>query len=123
MELQQSLLMFNALSQQTRLEAFRLLVKAGPDGLAAGELGEKLGAAHNTLSFHLSHLANAGIVFSRKCGRSVIYTANFAAMRELITFMVQDCCSDQFASIRQNSRTGGAVIELNACCANDGKAP
>jgi DNA-binding transcriptional ArsR family regulator len=120
MEMQQALIMFDALSQETRLGAFRLLVQAGTEGLAAGDLGERLGAAHNTLSFHLSHLAGAGIVFSRKRGRSVIYTANFDAMRELITFMARDCCSDQFASIRQNGKTGGAIIELAPCCGDGG---
>jgi len=116
MDIQQALILFDALSQETRLGVFRLLVRAGTDGLPAGTLSDKLGTPHNTLSFHLSHLSNAGIVSSRKQGRSVIYSANFEVMRELIAFMVRDCCSDQFASIREDSEAGCAVIELANCC-------
>lgn len=104
--------MFDALSQETRLKAFRLLVKAGAGGLAAGALAEALGTPHNTLSFHLSHLSNAGIISSRKNGRSVIYSANFDATRDLVAFMVRDCCSAEFASIRKDDQSGCAVVEL-----------
>ena len=97
MDIQQALIVFDALSQETRLRAFRLLVRAGTEGLAAGSLSEQLGTPHNTLSFHLTHLSNAGVVSSRKQGRSVIYTANFDLTHDLIGFMVKDCCSDEFA--------------------------
>lgn len=117
MDIQNAIIMFDALSQETRLRAFRLLVKAGTEGLAAGLLSEQLGIPHNTLSFHLKHLANAGIVSSRKAGRSVIYSANFDVMRDLIGFMIQDCCSADFASIREDRRKGCSVIELaDFCC-------
>nr|WP_249696997.1 metalloregulator ArsR/SmtB family transcription factor [Aestuariirhabdus haliotis]MCL6417673.1 metalloregulator ArsR/SmtB family transcription factor [Aestuariirhabdus haliotis]MCL6421600.1 metalloregulator ArsR/SmtB family transcription factor [Aestuariirhabdus haliotis] len=116
MKIQQAINMFDALSQETRLRAFRLLVKAGPDGLPAGVLSERLGTPHNTLSFHLNHLSNAGIVSSRKQGRSVIYSANFEATHQLIGFMVEDCCSTEFASIREDSTTGCSIIELANCC-------
>ena len=108
--------MFDALSQETRLQAFRALVKAGAEGLAAGVLSEKLGTPHNTLSFHLAHLSNAGIVSSRKDGRSVIYSANYDATRSLIAFMVKDCCSDEFASIREDRESGCSYVELTGCC-------
>lgn len=108
--------MFDALSQETRLRAFRLLVQAGMEGMPAGRLSERLGTPHNTLSFHLSHLANAGIVTSRKAGRSVIYRANFDTMRELIGFMVEDCCSADFAQIREDHNIGCSIIELMHCC-------
>ena len=109
--------MFDALSQETRLRAFRMLVKAGTNGLAAGVLSEELGTPHNTMSFHLSHLAHAGIVSSRKEGRSVIYTANFDVTRDLIGFIVEDCCSAEFASIREDSSRGCSIIELaDYCC-------
>jgi len=107
---------FDALSQETRLKAFRLLVEAGPSGLAAGAISEKLGTPHNTLSFHLTHLSNAGIVSSRKDGRSIIYSANFQAMGNLIGFMVKDCCSAEFASIREDEKAGCSIIELADCC-------
>ena len=64
--------MFDALSQETRLGAFRLLVKAGPKGLAAGALSDEMGTPHNTMSFHLSDLTNAGIISARREGRFVI---------------------------------------------------
>tara|TARA_R110001592_G_scaffold16881_9_gene71591 strand:- start:16894 stop:17262 length:369 start_codon:yes stop_codon:yes gene_type:complete len=116
MDIQNALIMFDALSQETRLRAFRLLVQAGSDGLAAGILSEKLGTPHNTLSFHLSHLSNAGIISSRKEGRSVIYYANFDATCDLIRFMVKDCCCVEFASIREDKKAGLSIIELSNCC-------
>lgn len=116
MDINTAIVMFAALSQETRLKAFRLLVRAGAGGLPAGTLSERLGTPHNTLSFHLNHLSQAGIVSSRRQGRSVIYSASFEATRDLIAFMVEDCCSDEFASIRRDNATGGSIIELANCC-------
>lgn len=117
MDIQNAIIMFDALSQETRLRAFRLLVEAGNSGLPAGALSEALGTPHNTMSFHLGHLANAGLVSSRKDGRSVIYSASFDVMQDLIGFMVKDCCSAEFASIREDKRKGCSVIELaDYCC-------
>lgn len=116
MDIQEALIVFDALSQETRLRAFRLLVEAGPVGLAAGAISQRLDTPHNTMSFHLNHLVNAGIVSSRKQGRSVIYSADFEGMRELMGFMVKDCCNGEMASIREDAKTGCAVIELSACC-------
>lgn len=116
MDIQEAIIMFDALSQETRLRAFRLLVQSGPNGLAAGVLSEALGTPHNTMSFHLNHLSNAGIVSSRKEGRSVIYFPNFDVARDLIAFMVKDCCSVEFASIREDRKSGCAIIELANCC-------
>ena len=117
MDIQNAIILFDALSQETRLRAFRLLVEAGNSGLPAGALSEALGTPHNTMSFHLGHLANAGIISSRKAGRSVIYSANFDVMQDLIGFMVKDCCSAEFASIREDKRKGCSVIELaDYCC-------
>ena len=116
MDIQQAVIMFDALSQETRLRAFRLLVKAGPEGLAAGAISDALDTPHNTMSFHLSHLSNAGIISSRKESRSVIYSANFDATHDLITFIVKDCCSNEFSSIRQDRKTGCSIIELTNCC-------
>ncbi|WP_438970532.1 ArsR/SmtB family transcription factor [Methylophaga sp.] len=116
MELQQALILFDALSQETRLSAFRLLVKAGPEGLAAGRISEQLNTPHNTMSFHLTHLVNAGIVHSKKQGRSVIYMADFERMNALISYMVKDCCSGEMANIHEDTKTGSAIIKLSACC-------
>ncbi|MEQ9566215.1 MAG: metalloregulator ArsR/SmtB family transcription factor, partial [Pseudomonadales bacterium] len=84
MDIQNATVLFDALSQETRLKAFRLLVKAGSSGMAAGLLSEMLGTPHNTMSFHLQQLSHAGMVTSRREGRSVIYAANFECMQELI---------------------------------------
>jgi ArsR family transcriptional regulator, arsenate/arsenite/antimonite-responsive transcriptional repressor len=107
--------MFAALAQETRLQAYQYLVKAGPEGLPAGSLSELLAIPHNTLSFHLSHLSKAGVVDSRKEGRSIIYMANYKAVKNLIGFMVQDCCHADNASFRKG-KNGCSVIELADCC-------
>ncbi len=116
MDIQEALIIFDALSQETRLSAFRLLVQAGSGGMPAGSLSEGLGIPHNTMSFHLTHLTNAGIISSRKEGRSMIYSANFDAMNGLVGFLVKDCCSVEFVSIREDKKKGCSVIELNNCC-------
>lgn len=116
MDIENALIAFDALSQETRLKAFRLLVESGPSGAPAGTLSEKMGVPHNTLSFHLSHMSNAGLVLSRREGRSIIYSANFEMMSDLIRFMVEDCCRADLAHIRQDQKTGTSVIELMICC-------
>lgn len=84
-----------ALAQETRLNVFRLLVQAGPAGLAAGEIGAQLGIPANTLSFHLKTLAQAGLLESRQDGRFVFYAANYASMDELIAFLTRNCCNGE----------------------------
>lgn len=116
MDITDAVVLFDALSQETRLKAFRLLVQAGQQGLPAGALSEKLGTPHNTLSFHLNHLSNAGIINSCREGRSIIYFANYDVVHGLISFMVKDCCSDDFASIQEDKRSGCSIIELTNCC-------
>ena len=81
-----------ALSQETRLKAFRLLVRSGTDGLAAGRIAEALDTPHNTMSSHLSILVNAGLVGSRRESRSIIYSIDFDGTRELLTFLMEECC-------------------------------
>lgn len=116
MDLQEALVAFDALSQETRLRVFRLLVKHGTAGAPAGTLSEALGIPHNTLSFHLSHMSHAGLVVSRREGRSIIYSANFEMITALIRFMVEDCCAVEFANIRTDKKRGSSVIELFNCC-------
>lgn len=123
MDIQEAIILFDALSQETRLGAFRLLVEAGPNGMPAGAISETLGVPHNTMSFHLNHLLNSGIVTSRRMGRSVIYAANFELMRDLIRFMVRDCCGVEFARIREDGAPGCPVIELPGCGGGKGCAP
>jgi ArsR family transcriptional regulator, arsenate/arsenite/antimonite-responsive transcriptional repressor len=85
-----------ALAQETRLDIFRLLVQKGPKGLPAGEIGERLGQPSPTLSFHLNQLRFAGLVTSRRESRSIIYTANYKAMNELLTYLTENCCGGNF---------------------------
>lgn len=84
-----------ALAQDSRLEAFRLLVRAGTDGLPAGKIAEELEVAPATLSFHLKELTNAGLIQQRRDGRSIIYSLNVEAMQSLLSFLVEDCCQGQ----------------------------
>ena len=81
-----------ALAQETRLAAFRLLVEAGPRGVAAGGISGALGVAPSSLSFHLSYLVHAGLVVSRRAGRQVIYAADYAAMERLMAYLTENCC-------------------------------
>jgi ArsR family transcriptional regulator, arsenate/arsenite/antimonite-responsive transcriptional repressor len=81
-----------ALAQENRLDIFRLLVEAGPEGMAAGQVAERLGLAPNTLTFHFDRLRFAGLVTVRREGRSMIYAARFEAMNELVSFLTENCC-------------------------------
>lgn len=82
----------SALAQEHRLEVFRLLVQAGPDGMAAGDIADKLHIPSSSLSFHLSHLKQGGIVGVERQGRSIIYRADFDAMNGLIDYLLENCC-------------------------------
>lgn len=116
MDMIQAVTAFGALSQETRLRVFRLLVEHGSDGAQAGVLSETLGIPHNTLSFHLSQMSHAGLVLSRREGRSIIYNANFEFFTDLIRYMVKDCCRMEFASIREDKKRGCSIIEMPSCC-------
>lgn len=95
METTQAIDALSGLAQESRLAAFRLLVQAGPQGLPAGAIGEKLGLPPATLSFHLAHLVRAGLVRSRQEGRFVIYSADYRAMNALVGFLTESCCGGQ----------------------------
>jgi DNA-binding transcriptional ArsR family regulator len=92
-----------ALAQETRLDIFRLLVQAGPDGLPAGNIGERLGLPSATLSFHLNQLRHAGLVTFRRESRSLIYSAEIANMNALMAYLTENCCQGDPAAC-------GAVI-------------
>lgn len=83
---------FSALAQETRLSTLKLLVKAGPNGVAAGAIATELGLAAPTLSFHLKELERAELIHARKDGRSIIYAADYGGLRDLIEFLLADCC-------------------------------
>lgn len=81
-----------ALAQEGRLEVFRQLVQAGRDGLPAGEIAKAVGVPPNTLSAQLSVLSNAGLVSSRREGRSIIYSADYTGIGGLLVYLMEDCC-------------------------------
>jgi ArsR family transcriptional regulator len=81
-----------ALAQDNRLDVFRLLVQAGPEGMAAGAVAEALGLAPNTLTFHFDRLRTAGLLSVRREGRSMIYAAQFDTMNALLGFLTENCC-------------------------------
>jgi ArsR family transcriptional regulator, arsenate/arsenite/antimonite-responsive transcriptional repressor len=101
-----------ALAQESRLKVFRLLVRAGTGGMAAGDIARRLAVPHNTMSSHLAILSRARLVTARKEGRSVIYALDLEGTRELLSFLVEDCCQGEPGACAQ-------VIEsaLAACCA------
>ena len=92
METMQAVQTLSALAQGSRLSIFRLLVQAGPGGMAAGSIGEKLDLPPATLSFHLAGLTRAGLANSRQDGRFVIYSANFQNMNQLVDYLTENCC-------------------------------
>lgn len=97
-----------ALSQETRLEAFRLLVQAGPEGRAAGSIAEALGVAPATMSFHLAALTHAGLIRQRRESRSLIYSADYDAMNGVVGFLTENCC--------------GRPAQAAPCCAPEERA-
>ena len=89
----QALLAFGAMSQETRLRIVRLLVRAGPEGVPAGIVGEKVGVSASNVSFHLKELERGGLVAARRESRSIVYTADYEALRGLLRFLMEDCCA------------------------------
>ena len=81
-----------ALAQESRLAIFKLLMREGPDGVPAGLIADRLGVPAPTLSFHIAYLSRAGLVNSRREGRSILYSANYRGMNALLTYLTEDCC-------------------------------
>jgi ArsR family transcriptional regulator, arsenate/arsenite/antimonite-responsive transcriptional repressor len=92
MESSSAVIALSALAQENRLDVFRLLVQAGPGGMAAGDVAERLEIAPATLSFHLAQLRQAGLLAMRRDGRSLIYSANYDGMNALMAFLTENCC-------------------------------
>jgi ArsR family transcriptional regulator, arsenate/arsenite/antimonite-responsive transcriptional repressor len=92
METKQAVKALGALAQDSRLAVFRLLVEQGPDGLTPGLIAERLDIPAPTLSFHLKELSQAGLITAEQNGRSIVYSADFLAMRELVEFLYHNCC-------------------------------
>jgi ArsR family transcriptional regulator len=93
MEMNTALEAFYALSQETRLKLFRILIEYGSQGTTPSKIAERLGVPDNTLSFHLSHLSKSGLVSAKRDGRSLIYSANCDLIEQLIGYMKENCCA------------------------------
>ncbi len=93
MEINRAIAALGALAQESRLKVFRLLIERGGAGMAAGEIARRLKVPHNTLSTHLGLLSQAGLVRSRREGRSILYAMNLKGVRALLGFLMQDCCN------------------------------
>ncbi|MEA1651525.1 metalloregulator ArsR/SmtB family transcription factor [Nitrospirillum sp. BR 11164] len=112
----------SALAQESRLAVFRLLVKAGPDGLAAGDIARALDIPPNTLSAQLAVLANAGLTVSRREGRSIIHAADYAGMGALLVYLMEDCCQGRpeicapLADTAAKTGRCGPAKPAAACC-------
>lgn len=113
MDPQAATVALSALAHPARLEVFRLLVRAGPAGLAAGDIARATGSLANTLSANLNVLAGARLVDSRREGRSIIYTAAYDRMGALLAFLVEDCCAGK----AEICAPLAAIAERAACCA------
>jgi len=92
MEINTAISALGALAQEHRLAAFRILVRVGEDGMAAGDLARSIAVPHNTMSTHLSVLSQAGLITSQRNGRSIIYRIVPDVMRDLLGFLADDCC-------------------------------
>jgi len=112
MEINTAVAALSALAHEGRLEVFRLLVRAGDPGMPAGEIARATGMLPNTLSSNLNILFGAGLVTSRREGRSIIYNAAYDRMRDLLTFLMEDCCAGNAAICAPL-----AQIATNACAA------
>ena len=100
MEINFAIAALQSLAQETRLKVFRLLVRAGRDGMPAGEIGETLNVPAPTLSFHLNHLSNAGLVERRRVGRSIWYSVSFEGFGRLMEYLMENCCQGRFEAMR-----------------------
>jgi ArsR family transcriptional regulator, arsenate/arsenite/antimonite-responsive transcriptional repressor len=105
---------FTALGQESRLAIVRLLFRQDPDGLSAGDIAERLELPAPTLSFHLAHLRRAGLVNSRRDGNSIIYSASYAGMNELIMYLTEDCCRGHSTAVLTTIEAGDGSHEAPA---------
>lgn len=93
METETAIIALAALAQSTRMDAFRLLVNREPNGIAAGDIARALAVPQNTMSAHLAVLSRAGLVGTRRIGRSIVYRAELARFQDVMTFLLNDCCN------------------------------
>lgn len=112
MKINNAIAALQSLAQETRLEVFRLLVRTGPEGMPAGEIASALNVPAPTLSFHLNHLSHAGLIEVRRDGRQRCYSVCFEQVRELLGFLMEDCCQGR-------AELCGPAAE--PCCGQDEK--
>lgn len=117
MESKSAVAALSALAHESRLAVFRMLVQAGAEGIPAGEIARRLGVPANTLSANLNVLSHAGLVESRRAGRSIIYTAAYDRMTALLGFLVEDCCQGSPEICAPLT----AIVERAACCASEAR--
>lgn len=110
MKERQALMSFAALSQETRLHIVRMLVVAGPEGMAAGVVAEKAEVSPSNVSFHLKELERAGLINQKREARSMIYTANYDGLGALTRFLMEDCCAG-------HPQICAPAAEVATCCA------
>ena len=104
----------SALAQPTRLDVFRLLVRQEPHGLPAGEIARRLDVPHNTMSTHLAILSRAGLISAERHSRSLIYRIKLQAVRQLVLFLLRDCCNGQ------PELCAPLIDDLTSCCSQPG---
>ncbi|MGQ3215341.1 MAG: ArsR/SmtB family transcription factor [Shinella sp.] len=112
MDERQALTSFAALSQETRLAIVRTLVVAGPEGLAAGLIADRMGVSPSNVSFHLKELERSGLISQRRESRSIVYSASYGTLAGLVTFLMDDCCAGH-PIIREG------VARSDACCTTE----
>ncbi|WP_042776886.1 ArsR/SmtB family transcription factor [Sinorhizobium fredii] len=110
MDERQALVAFGALSQETRLQVIRMLVVAGPSGISAGAIAEKMDLSPSNVSFHLKELERAGLIAQQRESRSIIYSANYEALGSLVRFLMEDCCAG-------HPEICAPAAAVAACCA------
>lgn len=110
MDERQALVAFGALSQETRLKVIRMLVVAGPSGISAGSIAEKMDVSPSNVSFHLKELERAGLITQQRESRSIIYSANYEALGGLVRFLMEDCCGG-------HPEICAPAAAVAACCA------
>jgi DNA-binding transcriptional ArsR family regulator len=124
MENMSAIAAFSALAQPTRLEVFRLLIQHEPGGLASGDVARALDVPHNTMSSHLAILQQAGLVEGVRRSRSVVYRARLDAVRQIVGFLLKDCCNGRpslCAPILEDLAANPIV--MNACCSEEPECP
>lgn len=112
MDQRQALLVFSALSQETRLQVVRILVIAGPTGMAAGALADRLNISPSNISFHLKELEHSGLITGQRRSRSIIYAASYGALGGLIRFLMEDCCAG-------HPEICAPMTNVAACCVKE----